>query len=164
MERLGQLVFGCAQTPQVWLDYQAYEQEGGLVVNWDAVDGLFLAGLPEAMFAAYIDLMHALARQETWDLEDPVRLPAAQLSVREDFNASDCPQDDCTLLDLVLRQVASHSDSIAVISATGTISYGQLAGYARAVALAAVRCGLRLLRSEERRVGKECRSRWSPYH
>ena len=22
----------------------------------------------------------------------------------------------------------------------------------------------RLLRSEERRVGKECRSRWSPYH
>src|SRR5215216_7927027 len=24
--------------------------------------------------------------------------------------------------------------------------------------------GLALLRSEERRVGKECRSRWSPYH
>ena len=24
--------------------------------------------------------------------------------------------------------------------------------------------GIRLCRSEERRVGKECRSRWSPYH
>ena len=24
--------------------------------------------------------------------------------------------------------------------------------------------GLRISRSEERRVGKECRSRWSPYH
>ena len=24
--------------------------------------------------------------------------------------------------------------------------------------------GIGLLRSEERRVGKECRSRWSPYH
>src|SRR3712207_9528160 len=24
--------------------------------------------------------------------------------------------------------------------------------------------GVRLVRSEERRVGKECRSRWSPYH
>ena len=24
--------------------------------------------------------------------------------------------------------------------------------------------GIRLARSEERRVGKECRSRWSPYH
>src|SRR3712207_7863668 len=25
-------------------------------------------------------------------------------------------------------------------------------------------CGWRGIRSEERRVGKECRSRWSPYH
>ena len=25
-------------------------------------------------------------------------------------------------------------------------------------------CGPLLIRSEERRVGKECRSRWSPYH
>ena len=24
--------------------------------------------------------------------------------------------------------------------------------------------GVLLMRSEERRVGKECRSRWSPYH
>ena len=24
--------------------------------------------------------------------------------------------------------------------------------------------GVRVMRSEERRVGKECRSRWSPYH
>ena len=25
-------------------------------------------------------------------------------------------------------------------------------------------CGITATRSEERRVGKECRSRWSPYH
>ena len=28
----------------------------------------------------------------------------------------------------------------------------------------AANTSLRLCRSEERRVGKECRSRWSPYH
>jgi len=27
-----------------------------------------------------------------------------------------------------------------------------------------VRCAIYTRRSEERRVGKECRSRWSPYH
>src|SRR3712207_7528862 len=27
-----------------------------------------------------------------------------------------------------------------------------------------ITCAMALLRSEERRVGKECRSRWSPYH
>ena len=30
--------------------------------------------------------------------------------------------------------------------------------------LALLEAGRRLARSEERRVGKECRSRWSPYH
>ena len=29
---------------------------------------------------------------------------------------------------------------------------------------ASLSLSLRLTRSEERRVGKECRSRWSPYH
>ena len=29
---------------------------------------------------------------------------------------------------------------------------------------AAILCWVFVLRSEERRVGKECRSRWSPYH
>ena len=28
----------------------------------------------------------------------------------------------------------------------------------------AVQMGIEVIRSEERRVGKECRSRWSPYH
>src|SRR6185437_15048584 len=35
-------------------------------------------------------------------------------------------------------------------------------GNGRSVAL--VRAGTDVVRSEERRVGKECRSRWSPYH
>jgi len=38
---------------------------------------------------------------------------------------------------------------------TGVVPYSQL-GVADPIAL--------VLRSEERRVGKECRSRWSPYH
>src|SRR3712207_8827116 len=32
------------------------------------------------------------------------------------------------------------------------------------IAKEASRAGLSVVRSEERRVGKECRSRWSPYH
>ena len=32
------------------------------------------------------------------------------------------------------------------------------------VALALAVAGAAIYRSEERRVGKECRSRWSPYH
>src|SRR5256885_9141453 len=37
-------------------------------------------------------------------------------------------------------------------------------GAAHLSAMGALRSGAGLVRSEERRVGKECRSRWSPYH
>ena len=41
----------------------------------------------------------------------------------------------------------------------------KLSGYNRGFRiLAAAACLLLVVRSEERRVGKECRSRWSPYH
>ena len=34
----------------------------------------------------------------------------------------------------------------------------------QAQAIPLLRSGADVIRSEERRVGKECRSRWSPYH
>ena len=36
--------------------------------------------------------------------------------------------------------------------------------WTRILALERLSCSTRCMRSEERRVGKECRSRWSPYH
>src|SRR5256885_13037189 len=63
--------------------------------------------------------------------------------------AGDAPQADAAVLaaiDAALAQLAAMRDS---------------EGQALAVELTA---RLDDLRSEERRVGKECRSRWSPYH
>ncbi|MFG3443069.1 condensation domain-containing protein, partial [Nonomuraea sp. NPDC047897] len=34
-------VWGVSQTPQVWLDHQVVEVDGGLLFNWDAVEELF---------------------------------------------------------------------------------------------------------------------------
>src|SRR3712207_6929784 len=45
----------------------------------------------------------------------------------------------------------------------GGVSFRELVGRVREVALGAY-THHDLPRSEERRVGKECRSRWSPYH
>src|SRR2546430_4240021 len=43
-------------------------------------------------------------------------------------------------------------------------SYSPDIGLLLGVGVVHTRYGFRALRSEERRVGKECRSRWSPYH
>ena len=40
----------------------------------------------------------------------------------------------------------------------------KIAGLKRDLPLCRVNDELYIARSEERRVGKECRSRWSPYH
>ena len=54
------------------------------------------------------------------------------------------------------RALAATSAYAATITADGPVSYWRLGEASGSVAA--------IVRSEERRVGKECRSRWSPYH
>ena len=42
--------------------------------------------------------------------------------------------------------------------------YSNESFFQNAYSIAMLECNFKLTRSEERRVGKECRSRWSPYH
>ena len=58
-------------------------------------------------------------------------------------------------------------DSIAASKLTGTIADARLSSTRQAAKLTlsgGAMTGAITTRSEERRVGKECRSRWSPYH
>ena len=58
-------------------------------------------------------------------------------------------------------------DMIPIEIKDNEILYSPLTGGAifnTSIALGRLNVSVGLLRSEERRVGKECRSRWSPYH
>src|SRR2546422_8338034 len=68
----------------------------------------------------------------------------------------DWSSDVCSS-DLLKNLSATVFPSLALpFSIIGTFSVMYLMGYSLD--------NLSLMRSEERRVGKECRSRWSPYH
>ena len=60
--RFGQCVYAITQTPQVYLDFMVYEEKGSLLINWDAVEELFPAGLLDDMFAAYQELVAGSGR------------------------------------------------------------------------------------------------------
>ncbi|MFI6996281.1 amino acid adenylation domain-containing protein [Nocardia sp. NPDC050175] len=60
-------IWGISQTPQVWLDHQVMEIDGGLVLNWDAVDGLFPPGMVDEMLVAYRELLQARASADWSD-------------------------------------------------------------------------------------------------
>src|SRR5260370_821352 len=79
-----------------------------------------------------------------------------------------------TLLEMLIGRVKPDSGDVAIRKGTRLSTVAQISEFApgvtiRSVVEAALQRGAvpeaeRASRSEERRVGKECRSRWSPYH
>jgi len=61
-----------------------------------------------------------------------------------------------------VRQFTWFIIGITTLAVSAVFNYRKLSSYKYLYAAAGA--VLLLLRSEERRVGKECRSRWSPYH
>lgn len=115
-----------ARVPQVMLECQVFEVGGGLQVNWDAVEELFVEGVLDSAFAAFEGLLVALSEDDlAW--EDPrlELVPAGQLAVRETVNATaaECPQE---LLHLLGGPLRARGEAPAVISAAGVLSHREL--------------------------------------
>ncbi|MDX3187152.1 SDR family NAD(P)-dependent oxidoreductase [Streptomyces sp. MN03-5084-2B] len=76
-EWLGPVVHGVSQTPQVWLDHQAYERHGELVLQWDVAETSLDAAEADRAFAAYVAWLAKLADTDWATAEpeagDPVR-------------------------------------------------------------------------------------------
>jgi pyochelin synthetase len=130
----GELVFGLSQTPQVWIDCQAVERRGELVVSWDVRDGVFPDGLVEDMFSALRTLLEGLAQEDApWDLDCPVALPAAQRERRERVNDTARPMPGGLLHGGFLAQALRSPERPAVLSRHRSLDYGELLAHATAV-------------------------------
>uniref|UniRef100_UPI003BAC64F2 amino acid adenylation domain-containing protein n=1 Tax=Stappia sp. TaxID=1870903 RepID=UPI003BAC64F2 len=141
---LGRLVHGITQTPQVWLDHQAGEQDGGLVYNWDVVDGLFPAGLVEGMFTAYGAVLEQLA-DEAAAWREPVGdlRPEGQRKVRRAVNET-ARELSLDMLDApFFRNAQARPQALALTSGGRSYSYGELAGWVRRLAGALRQAGVR---------------------
>ena len=70
-------------------------------------------------------------------------------------------EDDPAVRNLIVAALEAHGlRHMAVETAHAAIA----AASSQAPSIVLLDLGLPDMRSEERRVGKECRSRWSPYH
>ncbi|OHU98270.1 non-ribosomal peptide synthetase [Mycobacterium talmoniae] len=133
-----------SQGPQVLLDAQVTEFDGGVLVNWDVRDDAFLPGVVDAMFAHHIDELTRLAGDDTaWDAPAPAALPAAQRAVRAAVNAGTAEPSGETLYDGFFRRAEQQPDAPAVYASTGELSYRQLRDQALAVAAALRDLGIR---------------------
>jgi len=124
-------VWGVSQTPQVWIDHQAGEHGGELTFNWDVVDELFPAGMIDAMWSAYRDLLRRLADDDAaWTAERRRLIPAAQLARRVQANSTGAPLVHERLHTLFAAQAQKSPDRPAVLAPSRTLTYGELAALA----------------------------------
>jgi mycobactin phenyloxazoline synthetase len=126
-----------SQGPQVSLDAQVTEFDGGVLVNWDVREDLFPAGVIDAMFTHQIDELRRLAASpEAWVQPDPPAAPAEQRAVRAAVNGRTSAPSGERLHDGFFRQAEQRPDALAVLSSSGDLTYSQLRAQALATAKA----------------------------
>ena len=123
-----------SQGPQVSLDAQVTEFDGGVLVNWDVREDVFPAGVVDAMFAHHIDELLRLAAANDWDVPDPPALPAAQRAVRDAANSRSAAPSGEALHDGFFRRAQLQPEAPAVFSSSGDLTYAQLRGQALTLA------------------------------
>ncbi len=129
------LVNSAMATPQVWLDHQVFEADGGIGYNWDIVSGVFLPGVIEACFTYYETRLRDVAQHDAlWESTEPPSLPESMLRSRHAANDT-CRTIPPRQIHLGLWEHArSQPSRPLLISATGTISYQEAASHASSVA------------------------------
>lgn len=125
-----------SQGPQVWLDAQVTELDGGLLVNWDAREDAFAPGVLDAMFDAYGRLLDLLLTDESaWSRAVPPLLSGDQAQVRERANDTAAPRSGRRLHDAFFAQAGRTPQAPAIRwGIDGSMTYGELAARAFAVA------------------------------
>jgi pyochelin synthetase len=131
----GPEVYTSSQTPQVWLNCFAFEENGGVVVQFDAVDGLFPYRLVDNMVAGYQKMLDDLAHEPTWSARQFDLLPGDQKARRSAANDTAEPLPQRLLQDGFVAQAQRSAASPAVITSGGTLTYGEL--YTQACSAAA---------------------------
>ncbi|MEU7367158.1 amino acid adenylation domain-containing protein [Streptomyces hygroscopicus] len=125
-----------SQGPQVSLDAQVTELDGGLLLNWDVRDGVFEAGVPDAAFDAYRGLItRLLTDPDAWARPVDGLLAPDVLPRRAVAALPPAPVPDRALHTRFFRLAETEPGRAAVVRTTGdTVTYGELAHAARRIA------------------------------
>ena len=124
---LGTTGFAICETPHVNLDVHLYEDESRIIVCWYFVAELFPAGLAEAMFDAYVELLRRIATDPAVGAERaPARLPEGQRRQRGFVNSPSGEIPGGLLQDGFLERAARTPEAPAVFDGGQALSYAEL--------------------------------------
>ncbi len=153
LEQLGRCTHAISQTSQVWLDCHATELHGSLVLAWDALDAAFEAGVLDAMFQSFFQLVEALA---DWAANAPAgaspagdasssgalpggpppsaALPPAMQARREEANRTGLRISQQPLHAAIVHQALQRPQAPALVAGGRSLCFSEWLGEAAAVA------------------------------
>ena len=136
LERLGDIRMALSQTPQVHIDCQYHEMNGGLYLFWDSAEEMFEPGCVAAMFDAYADLVRRLCDDPTtWRAADPTRLPSEQTAlIRDCLTGPEVPPSDRSIARRAFLALAEDGRKPALADHRGLLSRQALGRHAVALA------------------------------
>lgn len=126
LELFGPETYTASQTPQVWVDVTAFEQHGGVVVQFDTVDAIFPDGLIADLIGGYQRLLNALQAEESWQRTVFQLLPEEQEVRREAANDTAAEIPDGLVPVAFVTQARRTPDAPAIICGAITLTYGEL--------------------------------------
>lgn len=129
------IVYKLSQTPQVYIDCQAAEENGGATINWDVCNGVFEDYIIEEMFGSFALLLQSMAdnNNEVFQEKYPIRLTEETLKIRGDVNNTTKKIMPAMLEDGFLKSLELYPDKTALITDEGEYTYRSLGGYVNAV-------------------------------
>ena len=135
----GEFSYMISQTPQVWNDFQSYEDEKGVQLTWDSVDELFPEFMIQDMMDSLKILLHDLGKED-WNQKFDV-LPENRKKFLEESCVIEVPEKPQCLHTAFLQSAKEDPGKAALID-TGkgyTITYGELKE--KALGIAKMICG-----------------------
>lgn len=122
IEELGEVVFCGSQTPQVYLDNQIVEYNGGVQITWDYVEELFDKEFIEGMFTDYERLIIQCSQSNF----SKIPLLDEHKHILDEYNNTSLEIHIETLNQLFVKQVNKNRDKTAVKKDEMRITFGEL--------------------------------------
>lgn len=117
----GEVVYMISQTPQVWLDFQAFDQDGGVLLVWDYVEQLFYPTMINEMFDTFCEQINNITNEEKWN--EKIDVLHKEYFKRREKYIIEKNIEDAFLHQKFFENANQNPDTVAVIEANNGNQY-----------------------------------------
>lgn len=127
LDTFGNITYMISQTPQVWLDFQLFDFNQGLLMIWDSVEEIFEPGVLDEMFRFYQKLLEQSITMESWEQELEAEM-GEPLKKRREFEIADDSKKGRLLHKGFFDCAEKNPDAVALVDSgdEAEVTYGEL--------------------------------------